>query len=546
MAIVTPYSKLTALVVDDMATQQTTLRGQLTMLGVAKVDVAANAEDAIRLLRSKPYGLVLCDYNLNHKTDGQQLFEFAREQGLLGADCLFFMVTAENAYASVAAASEDVPDAYLLKPITAGDIEERLKIQLERRRALAAIHARQNKQDLPGALAACEDLLARKDRWFVQALQLKGQVLLQLGRHEDAKTVYTSVLNQRPQLVWAQLGLARSHRAAGRNEECKLVAYDIIGSKEGGKNVAAYDFVAEALEAQGDIVGAQGVLSDAASVVPSSKRLRLFGECAYRNGDLDTAKECFAKVSKATRGAVTAQAQDTLALAQTLIDRGELSEALGLLDDGSSLQRNNAQYEPVAMALRAQAQSKAGDSAAAAKSMARARQALRTTKADFATVALAKAEILGGDAEAGLERLKGAIGCDHENAHLKSLVRKVLGDTGHEDKTEQLITGAAAELEARVAAAKQFFRDGRTPEALAAIEQVVKAFPDNTGVLLQAAQMNCLSLRLNKRLDAAVVERVRLYLARLDKSLAGHDRVALMRRYYLDTLTLLEGAAVAA
>ena len=81
--------------------------------------------------------------------------------------------------------------------------------------------------------------------------------------------------------------------------------------------------VAEALEAQGDATGAMWVLKDAAAVIPSARRQRLLGESAYRNGDLDTAKECLQKVAKATRGSVIAQPQDTLLLAQTLVDRGE-------------------------------------------------------------------------------------------------------------------------------------------------------------------------------------------------------------------------------
>ena len=275
MAIETPYSKIHALIIDDMAVQQTTLRGQLAMLGISRVDQAVTAEDAIRHLRSGKHGLVLCDFNLNHKTDGQQLFEHLRENELLPADCLFFMVTAENAYNSVASASEHKPDAYLLKPITASDVEERLKAAMERRKAFLAVNMALTKKDLPAALAACETLLAAKDRWFIQALQQKGQLLLQLGRPEDAKAVYQSALSQRPQLIWAQLGLARALKAAGLFEEAKQVATEIVQSQDGERNVAAYDVLAEALEAQGDPQAAQWFLRDAAMIVPSATAGRL-------------------------------------------------------------------------------------------------------------------------------------------------------------------------------------------------------------------------------------------------------------------------------
>ena len=96
MAYQGSLSHIHALIVEDMAVQQTTLRGQLALLGISQVDVAANADDAYRLIRSRRYGLILCDFNLNARTDGQQLFELVREQNLLPADCLFFMITAES------------------------------------------------------------------------------------------------------------------------------------------------------------------------------------------------------------------------------------------------------------------------------------------------------------------------------------------------------------------------------------------------------------------------------------------------------------------
>lgn len=546
MAIETPYSKLTALIVDDMAVQQTTLRGQLGMLGIGKVEQATNADDAVRMLAKKPYSLVLCDYNLNHKTDGQQLFEYLRENSLLAPDCLFFMVTAENSYASVAAATEHKPDAYLLKPITAGDVEERLKAQIEKRNVFQPVVERSTRGDLAGAVDACDAIIARKDRWIVQAVQHKGNLLLQLGRHEDARNVYLGILEQRPNLMWAQLGLARANKAAGNYEEAKLVAYEILHTKEGEKNVAAYDVVAQALEAQGETQEAQWVLRDAATVVPSARRIRLMAEAAFRNGDLETAREGLMKVAKATKGSITAQPSDTLQLAQTLVDLGQAGEALALLDDGQNQYRNAPQFESVALAVRAQAQVKAGDMAGAQATVARARANVRQGKADFATIALAKAELVTGNEEAGLKLLESAVAADHENARVKQMIGNALKSTGHEAQLARVVEAATAGLNARVADAKALFRNSDIDAALAAIEQALKEFPENTGVLLQAAQMNCMSLRLKKQKNAAVVERVRLYLSRLEKLMPGNDRVTQMQRYYRETIAALNAVPAAA
>jgi tetratricopeptide (TPR) repeat protein len=545
MAIQTAYSNILSLVIDDMATQQTTLRGQLQMLHIGRVDQATTAEDAIRQIKAKPYGLVLCDFNLNQKTDGQQLLEHLRDNELLAPDCLFFMVTAENSYKSVASASEHKPDAYLLKPITAGDVEERLKALLDKRSAMLPITSRLARKDLAGALAACDALLAKKDRWTVQALQVKGQTLLQMGRHEDAREVYAQVLAVRSGLVWAQLGMARALKAGGKIEEARFLAQSVLHSKDGSLSLEAYDLLAACLEEQGDPQAALWLLKDSAVVMPSARRQRIVGEAAYRNGELDTARDCHAKLAKATRGSVTALPQDTLSFAQVLVDAGEPLEAVKLLDTGAAAWRNDPQYASVAMAVRAQAQARAGDAAGAQASLAKARETMRRAKADFATVALGKAELMAGNEEAGVKLLQAAVCADHDNPRVRQLVGAALKGSGFESELARVVDGAVGEVNKRLAAAKSLFRDSRIDEALAAIEAALREHPDNTGVLLQAAQMNCMSLRLNKRLDNTVVERVRLYLARLDALMPANDRVAAMHRYFRDTLGVLAGGAAA-
>jgi len=540
MAIQNQFSNIHALVIDDMAVQQTTLRGQLGQLGIGKVDVASNAEDAARLIKSRRYNLILCDFNLNQKTDGQQLFEHLRDSDLLPPDCLFFMVTAESAYASVASATEHHPDAYLLKPITASHIEDRLKTLLEKRDALLPVNQLLAKNDQQGAVQACDQILAKNDRWFMAVLQIKGKLLLQLGKHEDAKQAYRLALDKRPQLMWAQLGLARAHKAAGQFEEAKSLAQDIIQSREGEKNVAAYDVVAESMEAQGDAQGAMWVLRDAAAVVPSARRQRLLGESAYRNGDLDTAKECMQKVAKATRSSVIAQPQDTLLLAQTLVDKGEAADALRLLQDGGSLYRNNPAFGNVALAIQVQAQVKSGAQDEAEKTILRARETLRKGKADFATIALAKAELMTGHEAEGLKLMETAVSADHENPRVKQLIGNALRSTGHADKIAQVVDSSAEALTTCVQDARKLLRDSQIAAAVNAIENAVREYPENTGVLLQAAQINCMALRLNKEIDPKMVERVRLYLGRLETLMPGHDRVATMKRYFRETLASME------
>lgn len=542
MAYQGSLSHIQALIIEDMAVQQTTLRGQLALLGITRVDVASNANDAYRLIRANKYGLIMCDFNLNHRTDGQQLFEHVREQGLLPADCLFFMITAESSYASVAATTEHHPDAYLLKPVTASDIEDRLKAMLEKRQALLSVNGRLAKSDLNGALQACDELISQRNRWFMSALQLKGQTLLKLGRHEDAKTVYEQALEIRPDLLWARLGMARAQKAAGRFKEAQRLAQDIIDSPEGEKMVAAYDVIAESQEASGDPLGALWTLRDASLVVPSTRRHRMVGESAYRNGDLDMAKQALGKAAKASRGSIVAQAQDDLLLAQTLVDIGEPSEALRVLQDAKNHYKDHPGFGATSLSLQAQVELANGQPEQAEATLEKARTSLGKGKADFATVALAKAELMAGNEEAGLALLGNAISADHENLRVKQMITKALQDTGHEDKVSDVIESATASMQNMVTDARKLLRDSRIDDAVSIIENAVHEYPENTGVLLQAAQIQCMALRLKKTLDEPRIGTIRDYLDRLDKLLPGHDRVTMMRRYFRETLGTLDAS----
>lgn len=542
MTVQTPFTGIQALIIDDMAAQQSTLRGHLSLLGISKADVATTPDDATRLIKSRRYGLILCDYNLNQKTDGQQLFEYLRDNDLLPPDCLFFMITAESGYASVAAATEHHPDAYLLKPATAADIGDRLKAQLEKRSALLRITDKLKRDDLPGAIEACDNLMAAQNRWFIQALQIKGQTLLKLSKADEAKEVYRSVLEKRPELIWAQLGLARAYKAAGQLEEAKRQARKIIESPEGEKNVAAYDIVAETLEAQGDSQAAMWALRDAATIVPSARRQRIAGESAYRNGDLDAAKTLLTKANKSTKGSVIAQPQDALLLAQTLVDMDEPAEALKLLQESAPAYRTSASFSTVSLAIQAQAESRAGKPEEAERTLAKARATLRKGKADFASLALAKAELMAGHEENGLSILNAVVSADHENVRIKQMVGNALTNTGHADKIHDVVEGRAAVLDAQVQDARKLLRDSQIDDAVRAIEAAVDMYPENTGVLLQATQINCMALRLKKEYNADMIERVQQYLTRLDQLMPMNDRVGKMRRYFRETKWDLEAA----
>jgi DNA-binding response OmpR family regulator len=545
MATITAHHQLSALVIDDQASQQAALRGHLNLIGIGRVDGASGPDAALRQIAKNTYQLVLCDYNLENRTDGQQLLEHLRENNLLPLDCLFFMVTAEASYASVAAASEHNPDAYMLKPATASDIADRLKIHLERRAATLPILQALKEGRLDRAIVECDKAAAGTGRFALQALQLKAQTLLKLGKAEGAAAVYKQVLVQRPTLVWAKLGLARSKQLLDQHQEALVLAQEIVESKEGSKTLAAFDVIAAALEARSDPAGAMEALKKAAEAVPSPKRNRTLGEAAFRHGDSQTAQVCMQKVLAATKFSITAQPGDALVLAQAYVDLGQPQQALGVLGDKAltALHDPRDTASAVAAAIQAQSLAAKGQPQEAAAAAERARQRSLDRPNEFATVAIARAEIATGNEAAGLARLEKAMAADHENPRFRLMAQKALERTGHADKAEKILAGPAEAMKASIDAARKLLRHGESERALQDIEATLAKAPNNTAVLLEAAQIGCMSLRLGKKIDPAVVSRVRGHLSRLDQLLPNNDRVVRMHRYLGDTLEMLSAKA---
>jgi len=74
-------SNLRSLIIDDMPSMRQNIRMHLGQLGITKVDQAATPDEAIRFVQAASHDLIICDYNLNKETNGQQLLEFSVRNG---------------------------------------------------------------------------------------------------------------------------------------------------------------------------------------------------------------------------------------------------------------------------------------------------------------------------------------------------------------------------------------------------------------------------------------------------------------------------------
>lgn len=532
--------RLRALVIDDMPAMRQNIRSQLGQIGIGQVDQAGTADEAISLIRRAGYDLVLCDYNLNRQTNGQQLLEFLRAGGLITPATMFIMVTAETSYDFVASAAEFQPDAYMVKPLTGGKLLERIERLLDKQNALRTIVTRLNARDLSGAVSECDLILQIQPRWALDVLKLKGAALLELGKPDEAGATYRSALALRDDLVWARLGVARCHQAAGRLEQAQTAAQEVL--EQDARYVPAYDLLAAVAEAQGKEQEALEALNRSYEVVPSARRSRMVGDTAYRTGDLELARGAYERALHHTRGSLTAQPSDLLSLAQVYVDGGEADGALKLLSGAPKGFAETEGFGAAQAALQAQAYVQRGDTEAAAAAFETAKSLSGELRADSAALALARAAFALGQDDDGARILSAVVKADHENSRVVSLARKVLKDSGREDLAQAVIDRALDEVHAIVAQANALMRKAQFDASLATLEQALAAMPDNTGVLLAAAQLHLLWMS-QKGVNGDYVERVQAYLARLDVLLPGNERVLKMHRFLRETLARAAGNA---
>lgn len=112
------------LVVDDYKTMLRILRNLLKQLGFNNIDEATDGSMALSKLRTKNYGLVISDWNMEPMT-GYELLKEVRADTKLGK-MPFIMVTAESKTDNVIAAKKAGVNNYIVKPFNAATLKTKL------------------------------------------------------------------------------------------------------------------------------------------------------------------------------------------------------------------------------------------------------------------------------------------------------------------------------------------------------------------------------------------------------------------------------------
>ncbi|WP_373084596.1 response regulator [Sneathiella sp.] len=115
---------MSILIVDDYKTMLRIIRNLLKQLGFNVVDEAADGSAALAKMRTKNYGLIISDWNMEPMTGYQLLKEVRADETLKTTP--FIMITAESKTENVIAAKKAGVNNYIVKPFNAATLKTKI------------------------------------------------------------------------------------------------------------------------------------------------------------------------------------------------------------------------------------------------------------------------------------------------------------------------------------------------------------------------------------------------------------------------------------
>lgn len=339
-----PYHKKKVLIIEDLAEMRSTMKSMLASLGVQSMETVNNGEDALAKLAFNQYDIIFSDYELGRGKDGQQILEEVRHSNLIPASTVYILVTAAQTVEMVMGALEFEPDGYITKPVTLEILRTRLNRIIRTKDVYQDINKAIDRKDINGALEACNRLAVENPKFALPAYRIKGKLLLNENRIDEARDIYDTVLGIK-RVAWAMLGMGKVLYLQGQHDEAQKLLEALANTK--AQYVEAFDWLAKVLEAQGKIKAAQAVLDKAVETSPKSVlRQQELARLAELNGDTDTLYKACRKAHSLAKNSVFRSADILIRYAKSMqpkIKHGSMrdqklatSEAMSLLEQAKT------------------------------------------------------------------------------------------------------------------------------------------------------------------------------------------------------------------
>ena len=500
--LIAQLKKANILIIDDFQGMRTMLRNMVKDVGGVKIDTAASGKEAISQLKQLNYVIVICDYNLGPGPNGQQLLEEARLNNYIGAAAVWIMVTAEKTTDMVMGAAEVKPDDYILKPINQDMLQTRLEKLLLRKKSLGGIEAALKAKNYVGAIEQCDLKIREKPANLQEILRIKSDVLLTIGRFEEAATLFESVLAVRS-VPWAKTGLGKVKFHTKDYEAAKRIFSEVLADNR--IFMEASDWLVKTLDAMGDTVQAQKVLQDAVGLSPNSAvRQKALGETAYKNGDLDLAQTAFEHTIRISEFSPHKSAAVFAGLAKVFSEKNSPVEALNVLKHGKREFKDSPGAELETAIAESMVYEKMGQQDKALEAMAQAQQLkgdLGGALSPAMAMEMAKALFRLGNKEAAAALLRDVVKNNHDSAGISAQVQALFESEQLGDEGRALIQASRQEVININNQGVALGREGKPDEAIALLRKALQEMPGSETVMMNLCGLLIVQVKKSGRSD---------------------------------------------
>ena len=505
------------LVIDDFPSMRSMLMGFLKTMGVASMDNAGTAKDALALLASKKYDIVICDYNLGHGQSGQQSLEEAKYKNYIGYSTVWVMVTAEKTMDMFMGAAENKPDDYLLKPISEGMLETRLNKLIEKKMSLEPIERAAAAKDYMRAIALCDEQLKTHTINTQDIQRIKSDLLLMTRNFSAAQVFFESILAVR-NMPWAKTGLGKVHFLTRNYPQAKQIFQEIL--EENKMYLEAADWLSKTLDAMGDLEQARSVLLSAMTLSPNAvARQKSLADAAYKNGELDLAQASYEKAIKLEEHSVHKNSGTYSGLAKVLTAKDDPQEALKVLDRSRQEFKGDPVAELQTAVIEGMVYQKLGQPDKAEAALAVAEELMLRQPGSVSlstTIDMADALLKLGQKDKACGLLASLVKNNHENAGIISMVEAVFDNAGLSEEGGELIRASAEEVVNINNQGVLLANQGKFEESVKLMKQALLTLPDSELMLTNLCGM-MLGLMSRAGKDELMILEVRQYLERVSK-----------------------------
>ncbi len=503
----TSLKQSATLVIDDFQSMRTMLMGFLKSMGVASMDNVGTAKEALALLATKKYDIVICDYNLGHGQNGQQILEEAKHKKYIGYSTIWVMVTAEKTMDMFMGAAETKPDDYLLKPITQSLLETRLNKLIEKKLSLEPIERAVKSKDYIRAIALCDEQLKTPSTSTQELQHIKSDLLILIGDFPAAKAYFESILAVRS-MPWAKTGLGKVHFMTKDYFRAKEIFQEILD--ENKMYLEAADWLAKTLDALGDLEQAQRVLATAMGLSPNAvARQKSLADAAYKNGALELAQSSYEKAIKLGEYSVHKSANTYAGLAKVLTARDDPAEALKVLERTREEFKGDSEAALQTAVIEGLAYQKMGQPEKAAEALAQAGELMRNQPGNVSaatTMDMANALFLLGQKDQACSLLESVVKNNHENAGIIHMVEAVFENAGLAGEGDALIKKSSQEVVGINNQGVALANEGKFEEGIKLMRQALKNLPNNDLMITNLCGMMIGLMSKNGKDDRMIYE----------------------------------------